>query len=105
MMSHYDSSVQQTISTYQDYLKWSAISRIWWLRVGNIVISVPEAVYSHMLTAFLASHGITRKTYLEIMTPAEQEWKRQCKLEDELRSNISLWLFQDIPGVIIHIDK
>ncbi len=40
-----------------------------------------------------------RKTYSEIMRPAEEAWERQCDLERTFQANLEPWLSEPQGGV------
>ncbi len=82
-------------------LRWSASGHGWFGATDEVAIFVPEAVYEQRLKEYLAAQGITWKTLMQMMQPAEEAWQRQCEAEHRLQSNLEFWLTSDCPGVQI----
>ena len=73
----------------------------WYASTDKLDVFVPHDVYQRALTAYLASRGIERKTWLEIMTRCEEEWKRQCEAERAFQANLDQWFVSTEFGVFV----
>lgn len=83
-------------------LRWNATSHAWVAKTDELTIIVSEETYERHLKAYLASQGIERKTWAEIMRPAEEAWKLQCELVDDFHANLDYWLNCGDQGVWIY---
>jgi len=101
-MTHQDHMLQEhALREWERILHWNASMRGWIGKTNDFSIFIPEKVYEHSMRAYLTSHGIEWKTYLEIMLPAEEAWKRQCDLAQAFRANLEQWLSSSEPGIQI----
>ena len=81
-------------------LRWSASGRCWFGRTDEgTTVLVPEDIYEHNLSAFLASHGITFKVWTQYMRPAEVAWQRQCEATNRLQADLEYWITRNEPGI------
>ena len=101
-MTEYDTAQQEhALQEWERILHWNASIHGWIGKTDDFSIFVPEEVYKRSVRAYLASQGIEWKTYLEIMHPAEEAWKRQCDLEHAFRANLDQWLSSSEPHIQI----
>jgi hypothetical protein len=101
-MTHQDHMLQEhALCEWERILHWNASMHGWIGKTNDFSIFIPEKVYERSMRAYLTSHSIEWKTYLEIMRPAEEAWKRRCDLEHAFRANLEQWLSSSEPGIQI----
>lgn len=99
-MSHQNHAQQeQAEREWERALHWNATTHGWIAKTDDLFIFVPEKVYERATQAYFTSFGIKRKTYSEIMRPAEEAWERQCDLERTFQANLEPWLSEPQGGV------
>ena len=81
------------------HLAWVRGKQYWVATNVNEQILVDHEIYHRVLKEELAKRGIELKTWSEYMRPAEEAWKRQWAIEQELRSNFDFW--KQVSGVQI----
>ena len=87
----------QTTQRSLAVLRWVANKQQWIVHTDNESLSVDEDTYHRVVTEYLASKGIEYQTWTAYMQPAEEAWRRQCEVEDCLRTNLDYW--KQVPGV------
>jgi len=97
-------SRDEDVPQWKRRLRWSASGHGWFATTKDgTLICVSEETYERCLRAHLKRFGIERKTWTEMMQPAQEEWQRQCEAEHLFRSDLDYWLTCNCPGVqIIH---
>lgn len=80
-------------------LNW--MSSGWYASTDTFNIFVPHHVYQKALAAYFASKGMKRKTWFEIMAERDEEWKKQCDVENEFRANLDQWFTSTEFGVFV----
>ena len=80
-------------------LQWEARRRLWIIHTDTESLYVDEATYHRILVEQLAKRGIEWKTWTQYIGPAEAAWKRQCYVENCLKTNVGLW--REVEGVKI----
>jgi hypothetical protein len=100
-MSHYDDTEREN---WHESLRYDTHG-FWFAHVGTTYIQIPGVIYERLLTAYLQSHGLTRKTYIQIFGEAESIWLKQVSLEMEFRRDWQMWLFSDVPGIYIRVGE
>lgn len=100
-MSHYDEPEQKST----ECLRYDVQGKYWFAHIGTTYIRVPGPVYERLLTAYLEAYGITRRTYTQIFSEAENTWFKQVGFEMEFRKDWQLWLFSDAPGIYVRIGE
>lgn len=73
-------------------LGWRASTHCWLAKTEELVVTVSEKAYDEHLTTYLESLGMARKTWTEIMRPAEEEWQRYCEVINRFHTNLDYWL-------------
>jgi hypothetical protein len=73
-------------------LRWVATAHGWVAKTDEVALFVSEQVYEQHLQAYLDERGITLKSWIEVMRPAEEEWQRQCEVMNAFQSNLAYWL-------------
>ncbi|HYL44593.1 MAG TPA: hypothetical protein VEU97_14510 [Ktedonobacteraceae bacterium] len=84
-------------------LSWRASGHGWFAKTDEFIIAVSEKAYDEHLTTYLELLGMKRKTWSEIMQPAEEEWKCYCEAIDRFHANLDYWLNHHDSRVQIHL--
>ena len=82
-------------------LRWNATAHGWIARTDEVEIFVSEQAYDEQVRAYFAHQGKERKTYSEIMRPAEAAWREQGELEQAFQQDIDSWLTCPLRGVSV----
>ena len=89
----------QTSQEQKPLLNWTSSG--WVASTDKLHIFVPQHVYQKALAAYFASKGMKRKTLFEIMAERDEEWKKQCEVENEFRANLDQWFVSTEFGVFV----
>lgn len=85
----------------QRHLRWNASAHGWIAQLDDLSIYVSEQAYEEQVRAFFASQGRERKTYTDIMRPAEAAWREQGEIERAFQQNVHYWLNCHVRGVTV----
>ena len=89
------------VDEWYKQLRWNATAHGWIARTDEVEIFVSEQAYEDQVCAYFAQQGRERKTYTDIMRPAEAEWREQGEIEQAFQQNVRYWLTCDVRGVTV----
>jgi hypothetical protein len=69
------------------HLAWVRGELLWVAHTDEESLYVDHSIYDQYRREHFVSLGIESKTWTQYMQPAEDAWRRQCELENQLRAS------------------
>lgn len=83
-------------------LRWSASGQGWFATTADgREIFIAETTYQRHLQAYLKGRGMQNKSWAEVMSPAEAEWRQYCEATAAFQADLETWLDVQEPGIVI----